>query len=324
MIPLKHTYIQRIVLRCVVAVLLSGCCVCAVAQTQRQIKDSRKNFIYVSADAGYQSLLNEEPTIKNKGVVGTEIGVGYRMYYYHMLFSVGVEGHYGMYRVDPIDDILSFPLVDSEGDPFTMRAAITQRRDMINVADVQIPLQVGGEWGHWYGLVGAKFGLNVWGVAKTGANVTTSASYDRFADDFENMPNHYLYEGQDVVSARQPIAFNPQVYGTLELGYRLGQVYTSTGADIPYSKYRFYVAAFAEIGFLNMHQSNALGTPIVSSENPEGGMSFAVNPVYNTTTYKEAVVKNFMAGVKLTVLFELPKPNICVICKERERRNRFR
>ena len=325
MIPLRGIFsVNSFAARWCVVVLLAACCLCGSAQTKRQIKDSKKNFISLNVSGGYASLLNEEPTLKNAGLAGASFGVGYRYYYNHLIFGVGLDGKYDLYRVAPVDDRMRFSMMDSEGDPFTMNAIISDRKDVMHAVDLEVPLQIGGEWGHWYGMVGAKLAFNLYGVARTTANVTTTASYDRFADDFHDMPNHYLYNGQDVLSSQQSVSFNPQVYGTLELGYRLGKLYTGTGADIPKAKIRYYIGVFAEIGFLNMHKENAQGAPVVTSVNPEGGMSFGINPVYNTTTYKEAVVRNYMAGVKFTVLFELPKQLKCVICEERERRNRHR
>lgn len=301
---------------------LSACCMLCNAQTKRQIRDSKKNFISLNVSGGYASLLNDEPVLKNNGMAGAALGVGYRFYYNHFIFGAGLEGRYSLYGVAPVDDRMTFSMIDSEGDPFTMNAVISDRRDVMHAVDLQIPLQIGGEWGHWYAMVGAKLAFNLYGTARTTANVTTTATYDRFADDFQDMPNHYLYNGQDILSDRQGVSFNPQVYGTVEFGYRLGKLYTGTGADIPKSKTRYYIGVFAELGFLNLHKENAQGAPVVSSINPEGGMTFSINPVYNTTTYKDAVVRNYMAGVKFTVLFELPKQLKCVICDERDRRNR--
>ena len=299
-------------------------CLTGNAQTERQVKDSKKSFISLNVAAGYSSLLNEEPTLKNAGLAGASLGVGYRFYYNHFIFGIGLDGKYDLYRVAPVDDRMQFKMVDSENDPFTMNAIISDRKDIMHGVDLEIPIQIGGEWGHWYAMAGAKLAFNLYGIALTTANVTITGTYDRFADDFQDMPNHYLYDGQDILSSSQSVSFNPQVYGTLELGYRLGKLYTGTGADIPKSKTRYYIGVFAEMGFLNMHKENAQGAPVVTSLNPEGGMSFAINPVYNTTTYKEAVVRNYMVGVKFTVLFELPKQMKCVICEERERRNRHR
>lgn len=314
---LKRKYVLLSAALCVFTIL-------AEAQTQRQIKASRRDFIYVTAAAGYQSLLNEDNTIKDKGGAALELGVGYKLYYNHFIMSVGLEGRYGMYKVSPSDNMLTFSMVDSENDPFTMKAYINRRNDIIHAADIQVPLLFGVEFGHIYAMVGPKIGLNVYGSARTSAVVTTSATYDRFSDDFEGMPNHNLYENQPILSGRQSVSFRPQVYLAGEIGYRLGEVYTSTGADIPKPKTRYYIGAFFEYGFLNMHKAQALGDPISSVPNEQGGLTFGINPVYNTTAYADVVFRNFMAGVKFTVNFELPKAPVCVICKERERRNRQR
>lgn len=309
--------------RLIIVVLTMVCLSVAVyGQTRAQRMASARDMIYLSGALGYQSFLNEDPTLKDGPGAGLEFGVGYQMYRNHFIMSLGAEARYGAYQVRPLDAVLSFNTVDSENDPFTLNASIFNRRDNLHALDLQVPLLFGFEYNHFYFKAGGKFGLNVYGSAVTQALLTATATYERFVDDFGNMPNHQLYENQEVLSARQKILFRPQAYATAEIGYRFDEFYTMTGADVPKSNTRCYVAAFAEYGFLNMHKVAGSGAPIQSQQMPDGSFQFMVAPAYSTDTYRDAVARNFMVGVKLTVMWELPKAPKCVICEEREARNR--
>lgn len=310
MIPYKR-------ILCIVTLLL---CVAGAAfsQTRRQKKDSGRDFVYLSGSLNYQALLNDDPTLLHKPGGGVDVGVGYRMYRNHFLLEAGVEGLYGVYQLGSKPTEMSFDMVDSQNDPFIMHAYITNQIDAIQHVDVQIPLMIGGEWKHVYFLAGAKVGLNVFGSAVTRASLTATATYNRFADDFASMPNHQLYDNAPLRSKAQPLTFKPQVYGTAEIGYRLGDVYTQTGADVPQMRTRFYIAAFAQYGVLNMHKAMGAGYPVTAVDDGKGNKEFQVVPAYNTLPYRDLVVNNLFVGVKLTVAFEMPKTKICVICKERE------
>lgn len=302
--------------------LITGCMALADAQTRRQIRDSHRDFIYLNGNIGYQTFLNQEPMLKNAPGVGLEFGAGYHMYHNHFILSVGLEGHYGRYNIKPLAESRTFPNTpDSQGDIMTLNADIYDRKDMMDVMDLQVPLLLGGEWKHFYMKAGVKAGLNVAGTAVTKAKVTTTGTYDRFVDDFGNMPNHQFLTDQQVRSDKQKISFNPQVYATAEIGYRLGGVYTGTGADIPRSKVRYYVAAFAEYGILDMHKAAGLGEAMTPHQAADGSYTFQVNPAYNSYTFRDAKMNNLLAGVKFTVMFELPKAGKCIICQERDRRN---
>lgn len=303
----KSTYLVTLLLLCVS--LMAG------AQTRRQIKDSHRDFIYLTGAGGYESLLNQDQTLSNGPGAGLEFGVGYRMYHYHFLFQLGAEAKWGTYRVGSLNESMSLKMVDSQNDPFTMNVKINDRSDKLSMFDLNVPLMVGGEWSHVYFLMGAKFGLNLAGTAVTSALVSTTGTYDRFSEDFEGMPNHQFYSNQELTSQKQTISFRPQVLGTFEVGYRMGAVHNGTGADVPKSKIRYYVAAFAEYGFLNLHKAGNLGDPVTMTETPDG-LQFQVRPVYNAAQYANATFSNWMVGVKFTVAFELPKQKICVICQE--------
>lgn len=309
MIPSKRIF-------CLILLALLGTTM-MFAQTKRQIRDSHIDFIYLTGDMGYHGFLNNYEYLRNGAGVGAELGLGYRMYHNHFIMSVGVEGKYGFASVLPTDETRSFPNTpDSEGDLMTLNAKINNRKDLIQTLDLQIPVLLGGEWYHFYFMAGAKAGLNAWGSAVTQAKVTTSGTYNRFPTDFEDMPNHQYLTDAPLRSDKQKISFRPQVYATAEIGYRFGELYRVNGADIPKSKYRFYLAAFAEYGLLNMHKTTGTQAAVVPYQTPDGSYSFMVSPAYNSVTYRDAVVNNLMVGLKFTVLFQLPKGKVCVICKE--------
>lgn len=309
MIPSKRIFILLLAVVCGVLTIS--------AQTRQQIRDSHLDFIYLTGAAGYHGYLNQEDQLKNGAGVGAELGLGYRMYHHHFIFSLGVEGKYGFASVLPTDEKRTFPNTpDSEGDLMTLNADIFHRQDLIQNVDLQVPVLMGGEWYHFYFMAGAKVGLNMYGSAITKARLTTSGTYNRFGEDFEDMPNHQYLSNQEVRSDKQKISFNTQVYATAEIGYRFGELYRVNGADIPKARRRYYVAAFAEYGILNMHKSAAGQAAVVPVKMSDGSYSFQVSPAYNSVTFRDAAVNNLMVGVKFTMLFQLPKNKKCVLCHE--------
>lgn len=310
MVSTKHIVSLLVALFCLTSI--------ASAQTKQQKKDSGRDFLSVSAALGYQTFQNTDPTLYDKPGAAAQIGFGYRRYQNHFLFTVGLEAQYGLYTLGSENAVMNFDMVDSQGDPFTMNAIITDRKDLIPVFDAKLPIMFGGEWNRFYFLLGAKGGLSAFGSAITEASLTATAQYNRFAGVFQDMPNHQLFTNQPLRSNKQPIAFKPQVYGTAEVGVRFGTIWKQTGADIPHATKRYYLAAFAEYGILNMHKMVGEGLPVTPRMDDEGNMLFEVTPVYNTLTYRDAVVRNLFVGLKFTALFEMPKGGKCVICKERK------
>ena len=96
-------------------------------------------------------------------------------------------------RLDEHDEVLL--MRDTEGDIFNMHVHVDKSRDLAHMVNLNIPLLVGGEWGRFYFLVGPKVSLNLYGSTSSVAQITTYGEYDRYYDDFYDMPNHQFVTG---------------------------------------------------------------------------------------------------------------------------------
>lgn len=300
------------------------------AQTRRQKRDSGRDFIYLSTSLAAQGLMANTPELKSKAGAAVSLGFGYRGYRNHFIYSVGLEGRYGNYNLEvPGLESAMTGLYDMDGhfglpgEPYTLHAILGSRTEYMHAAQLQVPLLIGGEWGHWYFMAGAKGDFSLYGSALSRTTITSTATYTRYDAVLQDMPNHGLFSNQELKSERQRVSLMPQVSVLAEFGYRLGEVYTANGADIPYAKTRYYIALFGEYGLLDMHKSTGDAAAVQMTVDGQGNLGCYITPALNTFTYKDVAIQNWVVGVKFTVAFELPKTKICVICKEREQRNRW-
>ena len=116
---------------------------------------------------------------------------------------------------------------------------------------------------------------------------------------------------------------------SLEIGGRLGAVNDAVGYDVPKRKIEYRLAAFVDYGLLDIHTNRTLDGLVM----PSGYNVGETAPVYNTTSMIDNLemndimstptglpsrqsVNNLMLGIKFTVLFQLPEPGQCVICRD--------
>ena len=114
--------------------------------------------------------------------MNTNIGVDYRLLHNNFLFSLGLEGmsELNANQLDKLD--VSIPMVDTEGELFDMHVLVDKSRDLSHMANLNIPLLVGGEWGRFYFMVGPKVAINLYGMTSSSAQITTYGEYDQYYD----------------------------------------------------------------------------------------------------------------------------------------------
>lgn len=265
----------------------------------------RHHFISVTAQVGYSTLLSSVDAVKPAPGVAPAIGVGYHFYSDHLILDVGVQGEFG-YRTNKIGDAdLKLPMIDTEGEHFTMHARVTDCEDICQSVGLNIPVLLGCEYGRFYFMAGPMVGLNLWGKTLSRSAVTTSAVYDRFIAEFGNMPNHQLYAGEPILSEPYPLSWNLNVAGHVEIGARLGEYYGVKGADIPDLRQRVYLSVFAEYGFLNIHKDQTVGSAMSYTETGEG-LKFYVIPAMLSDQMLNSRVNPLTVGIKCTWLIEMP------------------
>lgn len=238
----------------------------------------------------------------------------------HFLLDVGVGGNTGWTRFKVPDAKYTLHnMIDSEGEVFDYVYDVRTRKDAYWNTSLQVPLLVGGQWGKFYFLAGAKFDMVLLSQTTVKASISTIGDYPRYIDPLHNIPSQGFVEAMPW-QQKGTAVFLPTVLASAEIGMRLGPVYKETGYDVPKQKIQYRLAVFADYGVLDAHKAGSsplLHVPATYNvENPTQGV---VATDVMTSAEMQALhgqFRPFMVGVKFTMLFRLPEKKACVICKE--------
>ena len=288
------------------------------------------SYVGAYANVGDWSLLPSQSKYSASFGVAGGLGFLYEMQagptysQTRFLLDVGVGVHGGWTSFNqsssakkPIEKIQR----DLDGDEFYYVYEIKDRKDQYTNLAVQVPLMIGVQHKKFYMLAGAKVTANVLTKAHTRANITTYGDYVAF-DPHYNMPEYQFFNDLPI-KKKADASLNLNVDVSLEVGGRFGLVTDAVGYDVPKRKIEYRLAGFVDYGLLDIHKDR--------------GLSFFTAPdhynaeeAYQTTTMVEglemndlmstsgfaAAVKNLVVGLKFTVLFQLPEPGKCVICRD--------
>ena len=216
--------------------------------------------------------------------------------------------------------------LDLNGDRFDYIYELQGRRDKYSNLAVQLPVLFGFQYKRFYMLAGVKVYANMWTQSHSTATLNTYGRYESF-DEFRNMPKYQFFTDEPV-SGGVKTSLNLDMDLSLEIGARLGGIYYGTGYDVPKRLVEYRLAAFVDYGLLDLHTKGtqqSLILPETYDTNPQ-----SENYVYNSRTMVDnlvmndimstdgfaSAVRNLVVGVKFTVLFQLPEPGQCVICRD--------
>lgn len=297
-------FIAKVLRKIVCIVCVSLSCLCASAFTP--LSPETLHFISLHGDLGYSALLHTIAGQPPAAGLNANIGADYRLYHNNFLFSIGIEGMYDLNanRLDEHDEVLL--MRDTEGDIFNMHVHVDKSRDLAHMVNLNIPLLVGGEWGRFYFLVGPKVSLNLYGSTSSVAQITTYGEYDRYYDDFYDMPNHQFVTGQHMGSATMPMKWNFNIMAHAEIGGRINHMYKHKQFRLHPDKVRMYLAVYADFGVLNLHASSG-GAPLFDYRETDQGVQFYIQPLMMSSIADNATFRNLNVGIKYTVAFELPQ-----------------
>ena len=280
---------------------------CTLVSAFTRLTPETYHFVSLHVDAGYSTLLH---TIEGRHAspgMNSNLGVDYRLFHNNFLFSIGAEGMYQLSanRMEDLD--VSIPMIDTEGDLFSMHVQVDKARDLAHMVNVNMPILFGGEWKRFYFMVGPKLSLNLYGVTSSNAEITTYGEYERYYDDFYNMPNHQFQSDQKMTSAVLPMKWNFNILAHLEIGGRIGHMFKHKQFRLNPDKVRMYLAGYVDFGLLNLH-TGADGEPIFDyRETEDEGVQFYIQPLLRSNIASGQTFRNLNAGIKFTVAFEMPK-----------------
>ena len=306
------------------------------------------NYIGAYANVGEWSFLPSQSDYKASFGVAGGAGFLYELQYgskyspTQFLFDVGVGAIAGMtsYSQSISSEAVLENQLDLDGEVFDYVYEVSDRHDEYKDLAVQVPLMIGVQHKKFYMLAGVKIYSHVLTKSYSTAMITTYGRYAAF-DDFRNMPEYQFFTDFQYPNGGKPVGVKTSlkldIDASLEVGGRLGLVTDASGFDVPKRKIEYRLAGFIDYGLLDIHykreqlpigalDANGNVVPISSMEYNSG----ATAPVYNTRSMVDHLamndimttagfadkVSNLLVGLKFTILFQLPEPGQCVICRD--------
>lgn len=284
---------------------------CAPMLGATRLNPEFHHYIGVNGMLGGSLWMNNVSQVKAGFGVSPEVGVNYRIYRNHFLFDLGLDAQYS-YNPSTIPSAkMQLAMLDTEGDPFTLNAALSECVDKSHTLNAMIPIAIGAEYKRFFFLAGVKVGLNLLGWAKSEALLETKGQYDKYFEQLENLPNHELYAGREISSSTYALRLNPSVMAHFEIGARVDRMSDRLAfIDHPY---RMYVSLYADYGLLNIHKNKQADTSIGYRET-DSGVQFYTTPAMVSELMMSSKVNPITIGLKFTTCFFLPTKKICIHC----------
>lgn len=309
---------SRIISLLILGIYACTACMSMHAQTITRLSPDNHSFISVWGGLGYAGLVPDKKDVGKMNGGGLEVGVGYKLLYNKFLFSVGVDADFAVLKADWEDATFKRNMMDTEGDQFVLNATLSDRMDVAKRMNVNVPILFGAEFNRIYFLAGAKVGLDMYGRDKTTSVLNTSATYERFPKEFEDMENHGLYKNKAVKGEDMKLSLSPKVSGYAELGWRLDnreRHYTYHQRV----KMRYYLAVYAEYGLLARAISHQDDSRFDLSQTYSENLEFEVTPEYLSKELAGMKLRDLNIGVKFVANFEMPQKKACVTCNDRKK-----
>lgn len=262
------------------------------------------HFITASISAGYSSLQYDLPAydgFTQVGGLGAGLGFGYELHHGFFLFNLGVDFEY----LNASDEMANFEyvttLIDTEGDNVTYHYDFQNYQATTSYGYFNVPIGIGFTTQSVYGYVGAKIGLNMMGSTTTNIDYRTLGNYDRFIDDFEDMPDHFFTNYSNETSGDVTLLTN--IAAQAEFGFYLGGKRLKKG-----NSYRYRLGFFAEYGFQDVfNEAPSTQLMVFKGDAP----NVELNSLLTSTDMSKVDVLPLFVGLRLTFMYEFPKPPSC-------------
>lgn len=266
-----------------------------------------EHYVTFNGNLGYSTLLNSIQGQSASPGLDTELGVGYRIFHNDFVFATGLGFSYNLYvSKQPIVDT-KIDMLDTEGDPFKMHVYVAHCKDLAHAVNLNLPLLVGGEWGRFYFLAGPKIAYTVYGLTTAKAQCTTSGIYDRYYDDFFDMPNHQFESEQEITNeGTKKLKWNINLMAHAEVGWCINRSFMPKKYNVQPEKVTWFVSLYADYGLLNINSVPNDAQSTFYYKQTDEGVKYYVTPLLlSKQAYNEAF-HNLNIGVKFTVLLQLP------------------
>ena len=247
-------------------------------------------------------MLTDVPNLHSSIGYGFGAGAGYEFRVNKFMVHTGAE-FVNLHPNLSLDDFVHHAKMidnDTQITEYTGHFKFSDNSDRYNLGYVNIPLMFGVDFGRFYFLAGGKVGLNMFSESNVKTTVKSTATYDPFIVDFENMPNHFFTTTEE--NTNYPIAFDMNISAAFEMGFNFG------ASDKNNTYYR--LAYFCDYGLATIYTGSQTQNLLVSKHSDH--FQPALNNFLMSNQTEAAAL---YTGVKLTVVLGTKKPPICK-CEE--------
>lgn len=255
-------------------------------------------------------------------------GLCYEFQYYYFKAQTGIGVRFQQMTTSVHDFTYKDTKVsDAWGYPYTLRYDFVNRTDHYKNVQFEVPLLFGSGDKNLYAMAGFKFTLNTISNINVNAIGSTTATYDQFLGTFEEMDNHGLRKNVDINYSSSRMFEKPFFFdmkASIEVGGEIGTKY-----EPPVSRYRntrepqeelqwrIRLAAFCDLSVFPMQLDKSAKELIdIPSDTKWDFCTFKMNYVHSINQIYNTRLRDFYAGIKLTVFLGSLSYITCIICKD--------
>lgn len=275
-------------------------CVCtAQAEVWKQFNVLTKHYLSLTGEVGYYSLLENLPDVRTRGGASGALGLGYEMRYNKFWFGIGLDLQYGSSSMTTAGFGIDRAVYDTQGKLVQFHYDIKDYTDTQNDLRVGVPILFGFYTNGIYGGAGLRFSFAPYTFSAPSVTYYTRGSYEKYIDDFEDMPNHFYTEY--TTKGRSELKIRPQASVIAELGYDiLNKERMSAYALCSVLK----VALYAEYG-LNSCMNGTKDESEVYSIDPSNPTQLIPSSYYANKDLRKSRIVPLFVGIKITFMLRI-------------------
>lgn len=264
------------------------------------------DYLYVGLSGGYGTLLGSVPEMSVPGLASGGVSLGYEMRSSHFLLRAGAEGQYVGSRCNTEITVGDVRIEDARyGLAWMHYKMLSPLEESQNFVTAGLGLMVGYSandyqdsriHGGFYVLGGVKALFRCAEFNSVRLKYETTATYDRYIDDYENMPNHY-YDAREVTGSPK-FGFWGFLAASVEMGWELNV----DGYD------KLKIGAFADCGFTNVMAGQKVSRVRNDATDPS---MLVVDSYYRSEAMEGKYVVPLMVGVRVSYAWNMNKLRNC-------------
>ena len=263
-------------------------------------QEKTSSYLYFGATGGYSTLLGKVKEMSVPGFLEGGLHLGYELRHNHFLFRFGAEGEYYGSSTKTEIKIDDLPIEDTRSGQallhYNMLSPLTEQQNFLNAgASLMMGYSANEERdelpsGGFYALLGVKVLMMCYESSTAKLKYETTASYERYIDDYEDMPNHYYTTKE--ATAKPKFGFWGSLFITADIGWEFNVN--------DYDKLK--VGLFADGGLLNI--MDGLSRANCHPDDPDV-TQLVIDSYYRSDAMEGVYVVPLMIGVKVTYSLNL-------------------